>query len=103
MIVFLYHHSPAPIVPTDFAIVWKKKLPVHFKSIPHKIELLKPFVWIVELVREESLWSQILRAASVVSIGTLPPTTNLDLIVHPNQILMLGWPVNALHWHAALQ
>ncbi|KAI7722925.1 hypothetical protein KC353_g33 [Hortaea werneckii] len=73
-----------------FRCVRKKKFPVHFKSIPHKIELLSPFFGIVVLVREEPLWSPVLWAATVVSIGTHPQTSNLHLVVHPSQILMLG-------------
>ena len=69
MVVLLYHYSPARIASTQLAIVKKQELSVYFKCIPHKIELLGPFLWIMALVRKEAFYNPFFGANAVVGVS----------------------------------
>ena len=90
MVVFLYHYSSAWVAPTYLTIVRKKQFPVHLESIPHKVKLLGPVSGIVALVWKQTLRSPVFRTTTIVGVGTQPKTFDLDLRVHPSEVLVLG-------------
>lgn len=90
MIVFLYHHSSAWVTTTYLTVVRKEQLPLHLEGVPHKVELLGPFLGVVTLVRKQALRSPVFRTTTIIGVGAHPQTSNLHLRVHPSEILMFG-------------
>jgi len=56
----------------------------------HKIELLGPVLGIVTLVGKQALRSPVLRTTAIVGVGAQPKTYDLDLSIHPSEVLVFG-------------